>query len=269
MSRVLPVPALSSVPPIARGNLTDRVQQLLRERILSGEWPAGTKLPAIERLAADAGVSRTVAREAVKALSTQGLLEVVHGHGTVVAASTNRPVVEALRHGMRQNADLLDIVEVRLALEVEAASLAAERRTEEDLRVLRNAVDRMVAMRDPTGFVDADVAFHQAVIRATHNPVFIMVAESMASLLEETRRAIASERHRRPPAADRRAAAQPGSLATADGLHKEDSHVGVLRRIVARDSLGAAAAMRSHLSEVRDNLAVIVQRRTARGEKPR
>src|SRR5690349_5280725 len=94
----LPVPAL---PAVARGNLTDRVQHLLRERILSGEWPAGTRLPAIERLAADAGVSRTVAREAVKALSTQGLLEVVHGHGTIVAASTNRPVVEALRHTMR------------------------------------------------------------------------------------------------------------------------------------------------------------------------
>jgi GntR family transcriptional repressor for pyruvate dehydrogenase complex len=259
----------ASLPPIARGNLTDRVQHLLRERILSGEWPAGTKLPAIERLAADAGVSRTVAREAVKALSTQGLLQVVHGHGTVVAASTNRPVIEALRYGMRQNADLLGIVEVRLALEVEAAALAAERRTEEDLGALRGALDRMLAMHDPTGFVEADVAFHQAVIRATHNPVFIMVAESMASLLEETRLAIASDRSGRIAGPHRQPAAARTPHTPAEGAPKEDSHVGILRRIVARDGLGAAAAMRSHLSEVRDNLAVIVQRRTAKGERQR
>lgn len=254
----------ASLPPIPRGNLTDRVQHLLRERILSGEWPAGTRLPAIERLAADAGVSRTVAREAVKALSTQGLLQVVHGQGTVVAASTTRPVVDALRYGMRQNADLLGIVEVRLALEVEAASLAAARRTEVDLSALRGALDRMLAQQDPTGFGEADVAFHQAVIRATNNPVFIMVAESMASLLEETRRAIASDRTASPPTArwPHRAATPPCRPANA-APREDDAHVAILRRIIARDGLGAAAAMRSHLSAVRDNLAVIVRRRTA------
>ena len=256
----------AALPPVARGNLTDRVQHLLRERILSGEWPAGTKLPAIERLAADAGVSRTVAREAVKALSTQGLLEVVHGHGTVVAARTNRPLVEALRYGMRENADLLGIVEVRLALEVEASALAAERRTENDLRLLNDALDHMVATTgDASRFIEADLAFHHAVIRATHNPVFIMVAESMSSLLEETRRAIATEGHTTTTTTAAIPTRPPDSFPAADGRRKGDSHVAILRRIVARDGLGAAAAMRSHLSEVRDNLAAIVRRRAAKG----
>src|SRR5688500_10224145 len=121
-----------SIPAVARGTLADRVPALLSERVLAAAWAVGTKLAGIERLAASAGVSRTVAREAVKALATQGLLAVAHGHGTVVAARTNRPVVDALRHGMRASTDLLGIMEVRLALEVEAAALAAERRTGED-----------------------------------------------------------------------------------------------------------------------------------------
>ena len=251
---------ISPIPAVARGNLTDRVQALLRERILSGEWPAGTKLPAIERLAVDAGVSRTVAREAVKALATQGLLAVVHGHGTVVAARTNRPVVEALRHGMRAGADLLGIMEVRLALEAEAAALAAARHTQEDLAVLRGAAERMQALRwEPrgSGFIQADVAFHEAVVRATHNPTFAMVAESIAELLEETRLAVAE--------GDWAAAPEPAGKTARQGETRgnlpEEAHVEILRRIEARDSEGAATAMRRHLDRVRENLEAATRRR--------
>jgi GntR family transcriptional repressor for pyruvate dehydrogenase complex len=243
---------------VARSTLTGRVEYLLRSRILSGEWPPGTKLPAIERLAVEVGVSRTVAREAVKALATQGLLQVVHGHGTVVAPSTNRPVIEALRFGMRQHADLAGIVEVRLALEVEAASLAAERRTDQDVAHLRRALDGMYAAPDAVAFMEADVDFHQAVIRATHNAAFTMVAESIAAWLRETRRAVVEAAGVAPesPAAS----AAPSSVAQREA-REPDAHAAVFRRIVARDQPGAAAAMRSHLSEVRDALAAIAVRK--------
>jgi DNA-binding FadR family transcriptional regulator len=247
------VPAVPAVAAVVRGNLTDRVQDALRQQILSGAWPAGTRLPAIERLAADAGVSRTVAREAVRALATQGLLEVVHGHGTVVAAYTNRPVVEALRHGMRASADVLGIVEVRLALEVEAAALAAERRTAEDLETLRQVAARMEALRDAPaggGYVQADLAFHEAIVRATHNPIFVMVAASIAELLEETRLALATGRPAAPPAP-----------AAAGGESLPESHTVILERVEAGDPEGAAGAMRQHLIRVRDNLEGVVRRR--------
>jgi DNA-binding FadR family transcriptional regulator len=229
----------TSLPAVERGNLTDRVQHLLRERILSGEWPAGTRLPAIERLAAEAGVSRTVAREAVKALSTQGLLSVVHGHGTVVAPGSNRPVVEALRYRLRASPSLVGIVEVRLALEVEAAALAAVRHTEEDVAALKAALDRMLVVEKDAQFVEADVSFHQAVVRATHNPVFSMIAEATAELMRQTRLAVveakeADPQHRRP--------------AGDDGMQLGETHVAIFRRIVAGDREGAAGAMRSHLS---------------------
>jgi GntR family transcriptional regulator, transcriptional repressor for pyruvate dehydrogenase complex len=274
------VTTVSPLPAVARGNLTDRVQHLLRERILSGEWPAGTRLPAIERLATDAGVSRTVAREAVKALSTQGLLEVIHGHGTVVAASTNRPVVEALRHSMRAIPDLIGIVEVRLALEVEAAALAAERRTEEDLATLRRASGRLLALRlTPrlSEFVRADVAFHEAVVRATHNPIFAMVAESISELLQETRLAIvesgnvvqslsaagaglASNVSRSDTITDNDHLSASRGAGPAAGPSSE-AHAEILSRIEAGDREGAATAMRWHLTRVRDNIDTVVRRR--------
>jgi GntR family transcriptional repressor for pyruvate dehydrogenase complex len=237
---------------VDRSTLTARVEELLRGRIVSGAWPAGTRLPAIERLAEEVGVSRTVAREAVKALATQGLLHVVHGQGTIVAPSTNRPVIEALRFGMRANADLVGIVEVRLALEVEAASLAAGRRTEEDVERLRRALDRMYASPDPVAFMDADVEFHQAVVRATHNAAFVMVAESIAEWLRETRRAVVA------------AAGAPAPSEAPHAAREPEAHAAIFRRIVARDHLGAAGAMRSHLSEVRDALAAIVSRQAER-----
>lgn len=252
-----PALGLMEIPSVARGNLTDRVEQMLRARIISGDWPAGTKLPAIERLAAEAGVSRTVAREAVKALATQGLLDVVHGHGTVVAPRTNRPVVDALRYGMRANTDLIGIVEVRLALEVEAASLAAERRTDEDLDDLRRSLDRMYATQDAAAFMEADVAFHQAVVRATHNSTLAMVAESIAELLRQTRIAVVEAD------SERAAAAVDSPPTVRQDTREPDVHAAILRRIVARDHLGAAATMRSHLCQVRDALADVVRRHGA------
>jgi DNA-binding FadR family transcriptional regulator len=197
-----------------------------------------------------------------------------------VAASTNRPVVEALRHSMRAKPDLLGIVEVRLALEVEAASLAAERRTEEDVSALRDAADRMAVLRYTPGvggFVQADVAFHEAVVRATHNPVFAMVAESISELLQETRVAIA-ESGRSPRTLAEATTTQPdvtaagrvgksapaGDEAQLGNLTSAEAHAHILERIVARDSEGAAAAMRWHLSRVRDNLAAVVKQRYVR-----
>jgi DNA-binding FadR family transcriptional regulator len=258
----LPPVDVVGIPSVGRGTLTDRVEAMLRARIVSGDWPAGTKLPAIERLAAEAGVSRTVAREAVKALATQGLLDVVHGHGTVVAPSTNRPVVEALRYGMRANADLIGIIEVRLALEVEAASLAAERRTDEDILDLRLKLDRMHAAQDAAAFMEADVAFHEAVVRATHNATFAMVAGSIAELLRETRIAVMKADSARAAAAE-----APSPTTQREG-REAGIHASIFRSIVAGDRQGAAAAMRGHLCEVRDALADVVRRQANRAGGP-
>lgn len=217
----------------AQGNLTDRVHALLRERILSGELPPGTKLPAIEHLAADLGVSRTVAREAIKGLSAQGLLHVVHGHGTIVAEQTSATVADAIRHYLRSDIDLGEVLEVRLALAAEAAARAAERRTEADLRALERFLGHMArATRDAAAFLAAEIAFHDHVLAAAHNSLFDLLAQPLLELVRETR--LAAAQH-------------------VSALHDERmvlAHALLLERIIARDAEGAARAMRSHLAAV-------------------
>lgn len=223
---------------------------LLRERIVRGAWTAGTKLPAIPTLAADLGVSRTVVREAVTALAAQGLLNVIHGQGTIVADRTSGPLAEALRRTMRDQVDLLATMEVRVALEVEAAALAARRRTERDVASLDAD---LAAMRragfDPVAFLEADIAFHAHVIEAAHNPVFGMLAQSVEQLLRETRVAVIE--------------AEPSTR----GHRGVRTHARIRDRIDAGDAAGAAEAMRRHLEAVGEHIEAVVRSRSEDGQQ--
>lgn len=237
---------LSLASLLPRENLTDRVYALLRERIVRGAWPARTKLPAITSLATELGVSRTVVREAVKALAAQGLLEVVHGQGTIVAVRTGKPVAEALRRSMRDEIDLLATMEVRVALEVEGAALAARRRTDLDLGRLDGDLAAMTrAGFEPLAFLEADVAFHAHVIEAAHNPIFGTLAQSVEHLLRETRVAVVE--------------AEPSTR----GHRGMRTHAHIRDTIDAGDSVGAAEAMRSHLATVSEHIEAVLRARVA------
>ena len=236
--------SLASLLP--RENLTDRVYALLRERIVRGAWAAGAKLPAVPSLAAELGVSRTVIREAVKALAAQGILDVIHGKGTVVAVRTGRPVTEAMRHSMRDEIDLITTMEVRIALEVEAAALAARRQTADDVANLDADLEAMaLAGFDPVAFLEADVAFHAHVIDAAHNPVFVMLAQSVEQLLRETRVAVVE--------------AEPSTR----GHRGVRTHAHIRDRITAGDPVGAAEAMRRHLATVSGQIEAVLRARDA------
>jgi DNA-binding FadR family transcriptional regulator len=182
---------------IRRGSLCDEVIAQLREQIASGSWPVGERIPPESELIERLQVGRGTVREAIKALAHIGLLEVRQGDGTYVKSRSE--LAGALRRQMRKVVDL-HVQEVRRALEVEGARLAARRRTEEDLRAMAAALDeRDVAARrarelgrwdDSWGlpWVEADVRFHQAVVAASHNPMLTemyleMSAELSALLL--------------------------------------------------------------------------------------
>lgn len=155
----------------ARAPLVDQVIQQLREQIRSGEWPVGARIPPEPDLALALGVGRNTLREAVRALAHLGLLEARQGAGTYVRASSE--LAGAVRRRLA-GAELRHAVEVRRAFEVEAARLAAQRRTETDLVALRVALaarDEAWAARDVDAFVETDARFHQAVVAACHNPV--------------------------------------------------------------------------------------------------
>src|SRR6476660_1649151 len=154
-----------------RATLVPRVIEQLRAQITSGEWPVGTRIPTEPQLAAALGVGRNTVREAVRALAHAGLLECRQGSGTYVRSGTELAGAVARRVA---DGHLADVLEVRRALEVEAARLAALRRSAADLARLDEALARReTAWRsgEPDRFVTADVALHVAVVAAAHNRV--------------------------------------------------------------------------------------------------
>ncbi|MFG2289427.1 FadR/GntR family transcriptional regulator [Streptomyces sp. NPDC048595] len=149
--------------------LVEQATQHLRDQITEGHWAVGTKLPGETTLAKTLGVGRSTVREALRALAGAGLVQARQGAGVfVIAAEPEEDWPTRLRR-----AAVTDVYEVRMLIEVEAAQVAAQRRTDDDLTVLHTAMDRrrQAANASDAEFVDADVALHAAVVAAAHNPV--------------------------------------------------------------------------------------------------
>jgi DNA-binding FadR family transcriptional regulator len=161
----------------------DQVIDQLKEQITSGSWQMNGKIPTETVLAEQLGVGRNTVREAVRALTHAGLLECRQGDGTYVRATSE--LSGAMLRRLRQ-AEQLEILEVRRALEVESARLAAARRTDDDIKRIEAALaerDRAWELDDPDYFVEADLAFHMAVTHATHNLVLIDLFEDFSAAL--------------------------------------------------------------------------------------
>ncbi|MFC4259015.1 FadR/GntR family transcriptional regulator [Marinobacter lacisalsi] len=172
---------------IRRGSLVDTAIESLRSAIQDGQWPVGERLPVEAELAEALGVSRNTVREAVRVLAHVGMLETRQGDGTYVRSI--RDPGESLRRVARSR--LQDQLEVRIMLETEAASLAARRRTEEDLRRMTAALDdRARSGDDLTARVHHDERFHHALVEAAHNPPLLEMyryfAQSVAETIERT-----------------------------------------------------------------------------------
>ncbi|KAB2381005.1 FadR/GntR family transcriptional regulator [Actinomadura montaniterrae] len=154
-----------------RSSLVDQVIEQLRAEITGGSWPVGGKIPPEPVLSETLGVGRNTVREAVRALTHAGLLDSRQGDGTYVRATSE--LSSAVRRRL-ETAELVEILEVRRGLEVEAARLAAARRTDADVAAITDALgrrDAAWAAGEHAAFVEADLAFHTAVVEATHNQV--------------------------------------------------------------------------------------------------
>ncbi len=209
--------------------LVEQAAQRLREQIAAGHWPVGGKLPGETTLARELGVGRSTVREALRALAGAGLVRPRHGAGVFVTAT--EPVADWPARLRR--AAVTDVYEVRMGVEVQAARLAALRRTPEDITALRAALEgrRAAVAADDAAFVEADIALHAAVVTAAHNPVLAdlftefvpVLREGLIGLLDLTRIR----------------AADPGT-----GDH---THTGLIEAVIAADPDTAAATLRAEL----------------------
>ena len=170
---------------VTRRSLVDVAVDAIRQRLEQGEWRVGERVPIEPELAALVGVSRNTVREAVRVLAASGSLEVRQGDGTYV-----RSAVDA--SGVAQDlcrATLREHLEVRAMLEVEAARLAALRRTPEDLERIQAALalrGERAERRRKDVFIEHDLAFHRAVVEAAHNPALAKLYTFFARAVRST-----------------------------------------------------------------------------------
>jgi GntR family transcriptional repressor for pyruvate dehydrogenase complex len=211
--------------------LSDKVAEMMLETILSKKLEVGERLPSERELGEQFNVSRTVVREAVRALVAKGVIEVRSGSGLRVAAVDAAAVTESMSLYLRGSPlDFERVHEVRTLLEVHIAGLAAERATDEDVAQLRIVHERM---QGEAGEVEDaardDLEFHRVIARATQNDLYLLLMDSIGAALIDIRRENLGS----------------GSMPTTLGQHEA-----VLERIAAHDAAGARKAMSAHLEGV-------------------
>lgn len=171
--------------PRARTGLIEAAVADLRERITSGQWPVGTRIPPEPALTEMLGVGRNTVREAVQALVHSGLLARRQGSGTYVLAD-DELAVSIGRH--IAGASRRDVLQVRRALEVEAARLAAQRHTPaDDERLLTLLRERTAAWEadDVDAMVTTDLELHREIARVSRNPVLESIYENLLEAIVE------------------------------------------------------------------------------------
>jgi GntR family transcriptional regulator, transcriptional repressor for pyruvate dehydrogenase complex len=223
-------------------NLALAVVDAFSQRIQSGALAAGAKLPPEAAIVEEFGVSRTVVREALSMLQASRLVVTRHGIGTFAIGPVDE--LASFRVTTDQMATLRDVIsvlELRIAVESEAASLAATRREAGNLLRMRQALDAIsTSMAAGSIAVEADFEFHLEVARATQNPHFenLMLALGQQTIIPRARLS-----------AD---APEVGSAEWNYLRQVQAEHESLFNAIEAQDPETARATMRTHLVSSRE-----------------
>jgi GntR family transcriptional repressor for pyruvate dehydrogenase complex len=238
-------PALGRYRPVRSPRLHEVIVHRLVQQIVRGEIPPGALLPTETELAEQFGVSRLTVREAIRVLTTKGLVAVKQGSGMRVQPPEHwdqlDPLVLFERVRQQRNEQLLDdLLEARRIIEGEVAALAARRRTAQDIEVLQGLVDRMAtALTDPEAYTALDVEFHDRLFVAAQNHILFEMLRPMRDLLRLGR--LITNR-------------QAGRM---EESHR--GHTAILAAIAQGDPTTAMTAMRAHIAQFeRDIKAVLL-----------
>lgn len=229
-----------TVPRKKHRNLAQGVIEQIHADIQTGTLQPGDKLPTESAIMAQHGVSRTVVREAISHLQASGQVETRHGIGTFVLAPPP-PGMSLLSETIVTLRDVLAILELRICLETEAASLAAVRRSDAQAAQLGVLLDSMRrAEEQGGGAVADDVKFHLLIAQSTGNKYFVEILTQLGSAIIPRARVDAAKLDN----------SEPGAYLAR--VHRE--HEDIWRAIERKDAEGARAAMRTHLSNSRERL---------------
>jgi GntR family transcriptional regulator, transcriptional repressor for pyruvate dehydrogenase complex len=221
------------IRPITPKRISCQVFEQIRELIYKGVYKPEQQIPPERDLAASMEVSRTSVRNAIDKLVQIGLLHQLQGQGTFVSSPETRkgnPFSGAMN---TDEATYLDLLEVRLGLECNAAKLAAQRASDIDLQAIEQSLREMADDLANTGAIStaADTAFHMAVILSTKNPVLIHLTRNFYDFLfVGIKKSLEHMKH--------------NEVAYEDIL---DQHRTIFQHIKNRHAQKAEAAMHSHI----------------------
>jgi DNA-binding GntR family transcriptional regulator len=203
-------------------NLAEQIATQLRRKILQGKLPPGSSIKERDN-AAEIGVSRTPLREAIRILSTEGLVELRPARSPIVSVPTIKQVS--------------DDVEVLLAVEKLSGELACERATDAEITEIEQIVADMSArfdIADPLDMFETDMSFHSALAHAAHNRPLSEIHQRFLARLWRSRYLAAVQRRNRERVIDH--------------------HTQIARALRARDAQAIRAAIGTHLNNLRDDI---------------
>ena len=226
-------------PLAATRKLSRGLFEQLAEQIKSGRLAPGERLPTEQELTRAARVSRTVVREAVAALRAEGLVITRQGVGAFVSAEPTRAPFRIDPDRMQSLGDILNVMELRLGVEIESAGLAAERAGKLQVRAIGAAFEAIGRASDAgKSAVDEDLAFHRAIAESTGNPEFARFLQFIGRHLIP-RRTVSG--------LPERMGGRRAYLALIQGEHRR-----IFEAIRRRDPRAARDAMRRHLTRSLD-----------------
>jgi GntR family transcriptional repressor for pyruvate dehydrogenase complex len=224
------------IKPVKHRSITDQVFEQLRDMIYRGEIGAGERLMSERDMSALFKVGRPTIRTAVQRLIHQGMVESRRGVGIFVLDQhkiiEKRPLLQALNG---ETFSIADIQEIRMALEIKSAELAAQRATEEDLRMIKKGLDRMSKeLMEQKIRINTDISFHMNIAYASKNVVQIHLIKSFYEVMTY--------------------AMSYSYINVLESLHIDElidqQHEQIFQAIVDRDKKGAGQAMEAHITTI-------------------
>lgn len=232
-----------------RAGCVDFVLESTRQRIMSGRYRTGEKLPTEPQFQVEWGVSRSVVREAMKILESQGLVRIEQGRGTFVSEVDTAPLGQhlewALLRGAPQRQEngeaALDewdaLLDVRFVMEVASAERAAQEATNSAIAAMQRAIAIMRGRPDDAvACGEADFDFHMAIANATRNPLWPMLLGSLHGLLKPCM--------------------ELGHHGPRNALMTASEHEEIFKAVRDGHSIAAGEAMRQHLQSARRDFAI-------------
>lgn len=184
---------MKTIPQFKVRKTYEEVAEYLKEQIIAGVYQPGDRLPSLRELGEMLGVGQSTVREAVGSLKTIGLVVIRQGEGTFVSRYEPEELLSAFEMTKTvTKQDIIDLLEVRKIIETGIVRLAAERRSDEDLDRIEEALQEMEDALEQQHLGDqADWNFHYALSRAAHNAmlesVMQSISETMSTILKASR----------------------------------------------------------------------------------